>query len=608
MRLHPEARTAAYTEAGWWGAPTWDEMFRARAAERPDATAVVDPPDREVHLDGPPRRLTWAELDAYVDRLARVLLARGVGVDTMVGVQLPNCTDLVAAYLAVGRLGGIVTPFPVQHREHELGTLGSLAGVTHFLTSRRIGQRPAAQNARDIYPADVTVLAFGDAAGAAGAAGDAGAAEADGTTGIPAFPHGVVGLDAALAAAADDPDDSALAAHLKSFTRHPGDCVTVCWTSGTEAVPKGVPRCADDWHPMALGSVDEAALTAADVLLNPFPMVNMAGLGGMFVPWLMTGAVLVQHHPFDPAVFFGQIAAEQVTYTVVPPALLAMVLGTAGLPEGALASLRVVGSGAAPLTEAMTTGWADRFGIEVLNFFGSNEGASLVSGPRTVPDHRDRARYFPRFGAPGRTWANRAAQGMQTRLVDLATGEEVTEADRPGELRIKGPGVFAGYLGREPGDAFDAEGWFRTGDIFAYATGEEPSASAAAGEPRYLRYVDRAKDIVVRGGMNISAAELEGHILAHPEITDAAVVAVPDPVLGERACAVVVTTPGSALGLGGLVDFLRDRRIATYKLPERLETVDVLPRNPVGKVLKTELRARYRDAAPTAPDRTEEGP
>lgn len=579
MRLHPADREAAYTEAGWWGAPTWDELFRAHVAERPDATALVDPADRAAHLDGPARRPTWAELDAYVDRLAAVLLAEGVRRDTTVGVQLPNSVELAAAYLAVARLGAVATPFPVQHREHELGTLGALADVRAFVTATRIGTRAAAASARETYPDGVRVLAFGP--------------EAD-------VPAGALGLDAALRTA--DPADPALAAHLASFTPHPGDCVTICWTSGTEATPKGVPRCANDWSPMAAASVDAAVLTGDDVLLNPFPMVNMAGIGGMFVPWLMTGAVLVQHHPFDPKVFFGQIAGERVTYTVAPPALLTVVLSQDALPPGVLSTLRIVGSGSAPLTEEMTVGWHERFGIEVLNCFGSNEGASLVSGPTTVPDHRERARYFPRFGSPEHTWDNRAAQGMRTRLVDPATGKEIDEADVPGELRLQGPGVFAGYLGRDRAqdDAFDDQGWFRTGDIFAYATD-------ASGDMRYLRYVDRAKDIVVRGGMNISAAELEGHILAHPSVAEAAVVAVADPVLGERACAVVVPAPGVALELDGLVGFLRERRIATYKLPERLEVVEALPRNPVGKVLKAELRARYRTAAsPGTPEPAEE--
>ncbi|MDI2125883.1 class I adenylate-forming enzyme family protein [Yinghuangia seranimata] len=579
MRLHPPVRVAEFRAAGWWGVPTWDRLFRDRTAERPDAVALVDPPDKAAHLDAEALRLTWAELDAYVDDLACRLLAHGVGRGTVVGVQLPNSAELAAVYLAVHRLGGAVAPFPVQHREHELGTLGAVAGLSAFVTATRVGKRAAAAAAREVYGDEVTVLAFGPARD---------------------LPDGVASLDRGDAVGPDE-----LARHISRFTADPGECVTVCWTSGTEATPKGVPRCPDDWSPMALGSVDEAGLTGDDVLLNPFPMVNMAGIGGMFVPWLMTGATLVQHHPFDAGVFFEQIAKERVTYTVVPPALLSTVLAHPALPEGALGTLRVVGSGSAPLTEAMTVGWADRFGIEVLNFFGSNEGASLVAGPVTVPGHRDRAHYFPRFGSPTHTWRNRASHGMRTRLVDLATGAEVTAPDTPGELRIKGPGVFSGYLpvpGRPDAfaEAFDDDGWFRTGDLFAYA-------ADAAGDPRYLRYVDRAKDIVVRGGMNISAAELEGHLAGHPGVAECAVVGVPDPVLGERACAVVVPAPGAdPPDLAGLVGYLREIGIATYKLPERLETVDALPRNPVGKVAKAELRARFAapaedDSAPAVP-------
>lgn len=566
MRPHSAERTAAYTEAGLWGGPTWDEMFRARVAEKPEATAVVDPPDRAAHLDGPQQRLTWRRLDAVVDRLAAALVGAGVRRGSVVGIQLPNSAELTALYLAIARIGAVATPFPVQHREHELGTLGDLAGVTAFVTATRIGTRAAAAAARETYPDTVAVLAFGTEADVP-----------DGAHHLTTNPE-----DAPEGAAAG------LAAHLANATASPADCVTICWTSGTEATPKGVPRCPDDWHPMAVGSVDAARLTGDDVLLNPFPMVNMAGIAGMFLPWLMTGAVLVQHHPFDPGVFFAQLAREQVTYTVVPPALLTAVLARTDLPASALASLRVVGSGSAPLTEAMTVGWHERFGIEVLNYFGSNEGVSLVADPAAVPDHRERARYYPRFGGPD-GWPNRAARGMRTRLVDPATGEEIKETDRPGELRIQGPGVFAGYLGRPAGDGFDDEGWFRTGDVFAYA-------ADAAGNPRYLRYVDRAKDIVVRGGMNISAAEVEGHIAAHPAVAEAAVVGVPDPALGERACAVVATAPGAHLELDDLVAFLKDRRIATYKLPERLEIVDALPRNPVGKIRKAELRARYATA------------
>jgi len=181
-----------------------------------------------------------------------------------------------------------------------------------------------------------------------------------------------------------------------------------------------------------------------------------------------------------------------------------------------------------------------------------------------------RAQYFPRYAV--RDWSITMSRTTLARIVDPVTGAEITEAGVPGELRIKGPGVFPGYL--------------KTGDI----------CEIAGDEGQYLRYVDRSKDLVVRGGMKISAAELEGFIAGHPKVADVAVVAYPDEVLGERACAIVVARPGETVSLAEIVGYLREIGIATFKLPERLELRDELPRNPLGKVLKRELRAELRGA------------
>jgi acyl-CoA synthetase (AMP-forming)/AMP-acid ligase II len=183
------------------------------------------------------------------------------------------------------------------------------------------------------------------------------------------------------------------------------------------------------------------------------------------------------------------------------------------------------------------------------------------------------------------------------RIVDPQTGAEITEPGVPGELRIKGPGVFPGYLPASGvPDPFDEDGYLRTGDIL----------EIAGDDLEYLHYVDRSKDMVVRGGMKISAAELEGFIAGHPKVADVAVVAYPDDRLGERACAVVVprrraasepgetATPGETVTLEEIVTYLRDLGIATFKLPERLELRDELPRNPLGKILKRDLRDELR--------------
>jgi acyl-CoA synthetase (AMP-forming)/AMP-acid ligase II len=540
MGLHPADRVAGYTARGWWRAETIESLLRDRIAERPDALAVADAPDKAALVGLPPLRWTFAELNAEVDRVAAVLKQHGIGPGDVVGVQLPNVAELVATFLAIVRIGAIVSPLPVQYREHELATIPRLAGFAAFVTAAKIGDRANAEIFAGLGN-DIPVLAFG----------------------TPVL-------------------DDAPAATVKPHPMDPNDCVTICWTSGTETTPKGVPRCHYDWLAIAEPCVDAPRLTADDVLLNPFPVINMAAIAGTLIPWLRTGCVYALHHPFDLPTFLGQLAAEHVTYTLAPPTLLTMLLHNEKLLSTVdISALRAIGSGSAPLPESMVRGWQERHGIAIINFFGSNEGVGLLSTPEDFPDPDTRARYFPRYGTPGTTWATQTADRISLRLVDQSTGEDINEPGIPGELRVKGPGVFAGYLpGTASHEPFDSQGYLCTGDVF----------QIAGDRGQYLRYVDRAKDIIIRGGMNIAPAEIENLLSGHPEVADVAIVGVPDPVLGERACAFIVAASGTQPTTLSLLEYLRDKQIASYKLPERFEFTEMLPRNAVGKVLKRDLR------------------
>ena len=313
----------------------------------------------------------------------------------------------------------------------------------------------------------------------------------------------------------------------------------------------------------------------------------MAGVSTSLVAWLMVGGTLHHHHPFDIDVFIEQLVNESVHYTVAAPAVLNMLLKDSHKLQGVdFSKLKRIGSGGGPVASWMVEEFAQQFGIEIVNYFGSNEGAALASTPQDMPDRVQRAHYFPRFGVAGFEWAQTNSKKVRTRLVDLDSGEDITEPGRVGELRFIGPTIFSGYFNAPElsARAFDAQGYYRTGDLFEIA-GEQQ---------QFYRFAGRHKDIVIRGGMNISSEEIEGLLLGHPKIREVAVIGWPDEVLGERVCAVVVAAPDADLALPELVAFLREKeKIAAFKLPEKLIVVPTLPRNPLGKVLKRELRLQF---------------
>jgi len=341
------------------------------------------------------------------------------------------------------------------------------------------------------------------------------------------------------------------------------------------------------WLTSAYTSYDVVRFREGDVFLNPFPLVNMASIGGFLYNWLLSHSTLVLHHPLDLAVFLKQIEKEKVTYTITAPAILTMLLKDPSLMSMAdLSSVRVIGSGGAPLSPWMVREWQEKHDIVVINIFGSNEGMVLISGFEDIPDPAMRAEYFPRFGVAGLEWNNRVAGRIRTRLVDIESGEEVTEPGQAGELLIWGASVFDGYYNAPETnkEVFSEDGFFHTGDLFEIAGSGE--------ENRFYRFVGRCKDIIVRGGVKISPDELDNLLAGHPKIAEVAVVGYADEVMEERVCAVAVPKEGELLELKEIVEFLKEKQVAVFKWPERLLMVDQLPRNPVGKVLRAKLKEK----------------
>ncbi|HEY0941967.1 MAG TPA: class I adenylate-forming enzyme family protein [Steroidobacter sp.] len=538
-----------------------DDVLREAVSLAADHEALVDPPNRNRLIGSAPRRLTYRQLDAEVDSLASVLVGLGLNQGDVLAAQLPNTVESAIVFLACARLGLIFCPFAMQFRGHELRYMLTKARASAVVTVRAFKDtRPvdAFEELRRELPSLKHVLTTGE--------GDSISFLVDGAPAQPAL--------------------QLLAQRLKELRIDPNDILTICWTSGTEARPKGVPRSHNHWIANGEVCAEIGEVRPGDSILNPFPMINTASIGGTVLPWLMNRARLVQHHPFDLPTFLQQLQQERITYTIAPPAVLTQLLKNEALLANVdLSSLRSLGSGSAPLTPWLVEGWQQRFGIAIANIFGSNEGCALFSTARDVPDPSDRAQYFPRFGSPGFKWSSRSAEKVRTRLVDVETGEEIVTPGRPGELRIDSAIRFDGYWD-EPElnrTAFDEQGYFCTGDLFEIG-GE--------GE-RYYRFVGRSKEVIIRGGMKISPAELDNLIEGHPQLREAAFFGAPDEVLGERIGIAVVPLPGQSVTLEGINEWLSKRDLAPIKSPECLLVVDELPRNSLGKVIRRALPERY---------------
>ncbi len=578
MILVPEEKIAEYTTRGWWGTQTLWDLFVKNLHERGGADAVVDATNRAEFAHGQPRRLSWSQLAAEVDQFCLLLIGQQIRRDDIVLVQLPNCVEQFVVYLACARLGIVVTPVPVQYREHELGHILSLTEARAAVTFAHIGKADSGHRAADMFcalrpqhPALATVFAWGEQV----PTGAVGITEPARTTGEITGPQQRILAQAEAAAAVTA-----------------NDVFSICWTSGTEAAPKGVPRSHNEWLIVAPSIIEAARIQPHARLLNPFPFVNMAGLSTAFAGWLVLGGTVVQHHPFSLPVFLQQLRDERIDYTVSPPAVLNMLLQNETLLQGIdFQRLSRIGSGSAPLSEWMVRGFAEKYGVQIVNYFGSNEGAALSGSDIDIPDPALRAQFFPRAGVEGFVWNVSTTRKIRTRLVDLDSGADITVAGQSGELRFNGPTVFSAYY-RSPDTsrrAFDEQGYYKTGDLF----------EIAGDRLQYYRYVGRSKDLVIRGGMNISSEEIEGLLAACPGVREVAVVGVPDALLGEKLCACVVAMEGQQLGLHDITDYLRNvQRIAAYKLPEYLLPLPVLPRNPVGKILKRKLREQAKALAP----------
>jgi acyl-CoA synthetase (AMP-forming)/AMP-acid ligase II len=339
----------------------------------------------------------------------------------------------------------------------------------------------------------------------------------------------------------------------------------ILWTSGTTSDPKGVVHTHQSLRVEADTIAAAHAMSPGESLLLPMPVTHVAGLTyGILLP--VTSAIrTVLMDTWEPGRALELVESEAIAVMISTPVFMRTMIdhpSFAGTDRGSLRMFSLGGAGVAP---AMVREGAREFGCWCKRTYGSTEYPTLTTGRAGDDPVRDATTDGPLIGA------------AELRIVEPTTLDDLPHG-RPGELLARGPEMFVGYLDRDlDAESFVDGGWFRTGDLAVY-------------DGEYLTIVDRLKDIIIRGGENISAQEVEAALVTHPTIAEAACVAMPDAVMGEKVCAFVIASPGELPELEAVRAHLLQRGLARFKLPERLEIREVLPRTASGKVQKSPLR------------------
>lgn len=520
-------RVAEFVAQGWWRDDTLTQWLARHAAERPDAAAVV-------HAE---KTVTWSELALRVAGFAAGLQAAGVARGDVVAVQLPNVAEFIVAYLAICRLGAVMTTIHMPYRGAEFETL---------LRHSRAKAIVCLGQAKDWSPAAAALALRGTLATL----------------------RSVIALGAPLEGALSYAEvESASPAALRDLPGpSAGDPFLLLYTSGTTSAPKAVPH---SYHTMlsnARLSVPEHGVAPGDRILSAAPFSHLFGLYALHVCWA-AGATAVLLPVFTPPDLALTIERERPTALWTAPAHMAACRAGGLFEKHDFSSLRLaIMSGSACPPELVRWVAARLPACAVTQLWGMTETqAALYTRPGDVLD-------------VAASSAGRPSPGTEVRVVSpddaaRAPGEE-------GELQVRGCLMFPGFYDNPAANAaaFAPGGWYRTGDL---------AQMDAAGN---VSITGRSKDVINRGGHKFNPRDVEDLLDAHPKVLQSAIVPMADAVLGERACCFVTLRPGvSGVTLEELVVFLAERDIAKMKFPERLVVVAEMPLTPTRKIIKGRL-------------------
>ena len=492
-------------------------------------------PEAVLGIDAAGRRLNAAGLKDDAERAAAGLLALGVATDTPVSWMLPTWLESTVLVAALSRLGAVQNPM--------LPILGSreLAFITNQ-TAARVLVVPATWRGRD-YAADAHRVA-------------ANRPDLE-----------VLVVDRTL----PDGDPADLPPPPAAANAAPAPVRWVFYTSGTTADPKGAQHTDHSVKAAAVGMLEALEVDASDRTAFVFPLTHIGGIAQVYTV-LITGSCLLFVEAFDPPTTIPWLGEHGVTLagasTVFHLAYLAAQRAQPGTPI--FPAVRAFPGGAAPKPPQLHYDLKrEAGGVGIVSGWGLTEAPILTMNTIRGSDEQ-----------------LAETEGSPTRGVELRTVRPdgtPTAAGEEGELRAKGPQICRGHVDASlDAEAFDRDGWFRTGDLGVI----RPDG--------HVVITGRLKDIILRKGETISAKEVEDLLFTNPRVADVAVIGLPDPALGERACAVLVPAAGTEpLTLAEVFDFLAGEGLTVQKIPEQLEVVAELPRNASGKVLKHELRETY---------------
>ncbi|EFH1528492.1 medium-chain fatty-acid--CoA ligase [Escherichia coli] len=524
-----EQRRAAYRQQGLWGDASLADYWQQTARAMPDKIAVVDNHGASYN---------YSALDHAASCLANWMLAKGIESGDRIAFQLPGWCEFTVIYLACLKIGAVSVPLLPSWREAELVWVLNKCQAKMFFAPTLFKQT---------RPVDLILPLQNQ---------------------LPQLQQ-IVGVDK-LAPATSSLSLSQIIADntplTTAITTHGDELAAVLFTSGTEGLPKGVMLTHNNILASERAYCARLNLTWQDVFMMPAPLGHATGfLHGVTAPFLI-GARSVLLDIFTPDACLALLEQQRCTCMLGATPFVYDLLNVLEKQPADLSALRFFLCGGTTIPKKVARE-CQQLGIKLLSVYGSTE-----SSPHTVVNLDDPLSRFMHTDGY-------AAAGVEIKVVDDA--RKTLPPGCEGEEASRGPNVFMGYFD-EPeltARALDEEGWYYSGDL------------CRMDEAGYIKITGRKKDIIVRGGENISSREVEDILLQHPKIHDACVVAMPDERLGERSCAyVVLKAPHHSLSLEEVVAFFSRKRVAKYKYPEHIVVIEKLPRTASGKIQKFLLR------------------